>query len=342
MSPDIVGGLGSEEFDDWPMEGQSTGQENAAAYNPTLRSVPQNALGHLLVAKQLYKQGKFALVIKEVDKVLALNPELSTGYMMRGIAAMKLGLIDEARESLTVATRIQGDLLYGWMVLGQIERDAGNLKQALHAATQATNADPHHGPAYLLQGSILAMLERRDDALLAYREAVRRDPNSTIARNKYASALIEAGREEEAEQQIVMAHRLNPSVGRSRIALGDLYLARKDYPRAIEEYNAATEINPAKSALPLGKLGEAYYLSGQIDEAIRSLKLALKRDPKQVDSYLLLGRIFQEQGQLNEAADQFRVAISVDSNYPASRELLEKCEKLLSDANGDTPQPLTE
>ena len=294
---------------------------------PAIRSASQTTLGHLLLAKKLYQKGRYSLALRELDKTLSLNPELSTAYLFRGVISFKLAKLDDARQSLLTAVQLQDDLFQAWIVLAQIEREVGHFDKALEDITQAIKADPKNPAAYLIMGSILEAMQREEDAAAAYREVIRFSPNSRVARYKLGSVLVKIGNNEEAEQQILAAYRLSPTDRMSRIALGDLHLARGEIDRAIDAYKAAAELDFKRSAVPRAKLGEAYFRAGLPREAVISLLLAVRFDPKQVHSFLLLGRIYMQQlKQPEAAAEMFKAAIEIDGRYPEAQRLYEEAQ----------------
>jgi tetratricopeptide (TPR) repeat protein len=264
------------------------------------------------------------LALRELDKALQLNPELSVGYFVRGLVSLKRADLKDARESLLIAVRLQDDLFQAWMALSHVERELGDLGAALAAVERAIKHDPQHPAAHLTRAGVLQELGRTLEAASAYKLATRLNPLSKFAHFKLGSILVELGNTDEAEQQILKAHRLHPLDRASRIALGDLRLARGELDAAITDYKAAIDLDPAKAASVQGKLGEAYYRASLIQEAEVSLKTAIRRDPKQVPSILLLGRIYLQLGHAEEAVSLFESAVEIDSRYPEAQQLLEQ------------------
>lgn len=313
LQNDLTSGLGLEDSGDLTA--------------PAIRSASQTTLGHLLLAKKLYQEGRYSLALGEVGKALSLNPELPTAYLFRGVVSFKMADLDDARGALQTAVRLQDDLAQAWIVLAQIEQEVGNFSEALEAVAKAIKADAKNPAAYLFKGSILEAMQRDADAADAYREVIRLSPNSRVARYRLGNVLVEIGEDEEAEQQILAAHRLNPTDRVSRMALGDLHLSRGETDRAIEAYKAAAELDFKRSALPRAKLGEAFVKAGMPREAVMSLLLAVKLDPRQFHSCLLLGRIYMhELNQPEEAAEMFKAAIEIDDLYPEAHRLFENAQ----------------
>jgi tetratricopeptide (TPR) repeat protein len=303
---------------------------------PTIRSASQTTLGHLLLAKQLIKKGDYLLAINELDKALALNPELSLAYYLRGVILARQARLTDARQSLLTAVRLQDDLFQAWLALAFVEREFGKLDEALAAVEQAVRGNPKNSTAHVFRGSILHSLQRKADAAAAYREAIRLSPNSRIAHYKLGSILVELGHEEEAEQQILTALRLNPTDHASRLALGDLYLARGEAERAIDSYKNAIELAPKKADVTHAKLAEVYYRADRFQEAMVSLKLALRLNPKHVDSLLLLGRIFLRLKQPVEALNAFEAAVEIDKHFPEALRLRDEARAAVSGRDGSS------
>jgi tetratricopeptide (TPR) repeat protein len=294
--------------------------------SPTIRSASQTTLGHFLLARKLFQKGRYSLALGELAKVLHLNPELPTAHLLKGVISFKLAELDDARESLLTAVRLQDDLFQGWIALARVEHELGHVDDALKAITRAIKANPKTSAAYLIKGSLLEEMQRPANAAKAYREATRLNPKSKIAHYKLGSVLIKLGRNEEAERQILTAHRLSPTDRNSQIALGDLHLARGETDRAVDAYKAAADLDFKRSALPQAKLGEAYFRAGLLQEAAVSLQLAVRLDPKQAQAFLLLGTICMQLKQTEEAVRMFEAAVEIDPRLPEAQRLLDESQ----------------
>jgi tetratricopeptide (TPR) repeat protein len=108
-----------------------------------------------------------------------------------------------------------------------------------------------------------------------------------------------------------------PDDSGSRYNLGNFYLERQDYPRAVEEFTAAIRLQPLNLA-PLANRALAYAATGQNSQAEASLRQALELDPQHAGVNLNLGMLLAELGRLPEAEKAFRTAAKNDPKSAAA------------------------
>ena len=111
---------------------------------------------------------------------------------------------------------------------------------------------------------LLGALARWDEAIAMAKRAQERDPLSHLS--DLASALLRAGRVEEAIAEATRSVEFNPAYPRSRAVLGWAYLAQGRQDEAIEELERAASL-ASGDTMHLAQLGEVYGLAGRIDDA---------------------------------------------------------------------------
>jgi Fe-S cluster biosynthesis and repair protein YggX len=75
---------------------------------------PNNEIGHFSLGRALLEAGEFAEASKSLQRVIALNPNISKAYQLLGDAQLKLGLRDLGIETLKNGARVanqRGDLM---------------------------------------------------------------------------------------------------------------------------------------------------------------------------------------------------------------------------------------
>ena len=120
----------------------------------------------------------------------------------------------------------------------------GEIQKALALNTNDPSAHEWNGIFLLVQG-------RFEQAVEELRTAAELDPLNAEYLMKLGSALMEAGRSVEAENQLKAAIALDPSSDLAHIALAKVYGANKRYAEAIDEATSA------------------FFLRGQRDQALK-------------------------------------------------------------------------
>ncbi len=132
----------------------------------------------------------------------------------------------------------------------------------------ALKAKPDDGRAAYYLGNALASKLRLNEALAAWRIAVRFDANNVIAHRNYARALaLVEGRKEEAAAELGRAVSLAPDDYHLYLELDQLLAEMKQTERRIKLIEGATEQALARPAL-LQSLAAAYVDAGRFAEAL--------------------------------------------------------------------------
>ena len=82
-------------------------------------------------------------------------------------------------------------------------------------------------------------------------------------------------------------------------SLGVLFVIDGEIDKAIDEYKSALRFDPESPYL-MSELATLYIKKGQIDAAVRLLKESITYNPEYVDSHILLGSLY---GNLKEYED---------------------------------------
>lgn len=130
----------------------------------------------------------------------------------------------------------------------------------------------------LALGHSLVAEGRLDEAVAAYREALRREPRSAEATNFLAVALARLGRRDEAASLFEEAIRLDPAFAHPHHGLGTLAAQAGDFARARDHFAAACERAPDSAAMRLD-LARVLEQLGEIDAAREALRAAVALDP---------------------------------------------------------------
>jgi len=209
-----------------------------------------------------------------------------------------------------------------------------------------TTEGPAFADAFNLLGLSLAMVDRLQDAAVAFERALGVNPRYVEAYLNHAVVLNHLGREEEAQQSMTRAAELGaadesgfPAVVANRLAnahadLGHDYRAAGSLDRAIEQYRRALELRPHFADVRLA-LGRALLEHGQATDAAGVLDEVLRARPAWLDAMLLRGLAAYLQGDLETASSVWDDASGQHPEEPRLeiyRSMLARRRKELSEA----------
>lgn len=178
----------------------------------------------------------------------------------------------------------------------------GNLE------AQATNA-VNNGISLFTDGNY-------EGAVKEYQRAVALAPNSSLAVDAYISmgqAYTQNGQNDEAIQAYKEAIRRDPNRSDVRISLGNVHYFRGDYDEAVTQYEQAVRVDPGSANRY--SLAQGYMANGNYTEA--EFQFARVRDmaPDEPSGHYGLGQLYAKQGNKEKAAEEFQAAIDVKWDF---------------------------
>ncbi len=97
--------------------------------------------------------------------------------------------------------------------------------------------------------------------------------------------------------------------------LGDLYMARKQYREAMEQYRALSEQDP-HNAVYLNKLGIALHQQTALGLALKYYQRAVKVNPQYADAENNIGTIWYQRKKYSKAIRAYQKAIKMRDDMP--------------------------
>jgi diguanylate cyclase (GGDEF)-like protein len=273
---------GDKKFEAGDFEGALDEYRRALVLSPN----DLNVLNSLGVAYGYKKDLDRAL--ETFDRVLALDPENFMAHYNQGFALAMAGRPEDALASFRTAARIAPDhfdILFSW---GKMALELDLVDEADQAFERAIRA-PGAGPiVYRFRGRTLLRLNRREEAIDAFKAAARHDP-------------------EDAES---LSH------------LGTLYLERgTDLDVALSLIRQSVDLDPT-NPLFRERLARAYAASGDPAGAERHWRRALDMGRRSREVYYELGRVVELLGRTDEARPLYEQALALDPEFKPAADAL--------------------
>jgi Flp pilus assembly protein TadD len=138
---------------------------------------------------------------------------------------------------------------------------------------------------------------------------------SGVARTNLGEALLNRGREVEAEEQFRAALQLDPSIHEAENSLGLILERAGRTDEALTHYEAAVRLSPVY-ATAHRNLGRLLGRMARLDGAIEHDKAALALNPNDADSHANLALALASKGQPAEAIPHYEVALAATPDSP--------------------------
>ena len=279
-----------------------------AAYLPSVGFCWVSASGLLLAGRKLGRRKVAALVLVLLavctarsavrmsdwrDEValfhegLARSPGAFHLHAFYGDVLVRHNRPAEAIPELVEATRLRRDYVDAYNNLGraysllqQPDLALRNYRRATALSIQQGRLDSAARSLSNL-GVLYRSLDRNQEALKAYRDALRVDPECVIARNNLGYLLLIEGRVPEAIVELQTTIRQDPALYQAHANLGLAYAMAGRLEDARRALAAAERLNPT-NAETQARIGDVCLAGGQIEQARRRFLRALELQPGNV------------------------------------------------------------
>jgi Flp pilus assembly protein TadD len=174
-----------------------------------------------------------------------------------------------------------------------------NNSAEIQAVSNGIAEDRTRARGLLDKGKELYRNDQDAEAVLAFMEAVRLDPDLAEAHFRLALGFESLGKGEEAEAE---------------------------YKKAVEAYKKYLDDNPDDSEAHYA-LGQTYAGLGQYTEAIREYREATKLKEDDPDIYYDLGVAYTKLAQYDAAATAFEKSLEIDPDYYRAQDGLDEAKE---------------
>lgn len=202
--------------------------------------------------------GRFAEAHLRAQALTHEYPAALDAWNMRGVAALKLGKIDDAQVSFCKLEELAPDLPGAPYNLGLLYEGQGADEQAIEAFARAVERAPNWWEAQSALGALYLRLGDTQKAYQHLKRAAQLQPASPKAQNNFGNALKRLGRLQEAHAAYTHAIKANPDFAAAHYNLGMLESESGNRERAAGAFRRVLEIEPDHA---LAKVMLLYELS---------------------------------------------------------------------------------
>lgn len=278
----------------------------------TLELNPTFFRGQMRLIELLERQRRWKEAVAAYAAAERANPaaDLSSGH---AAALINAGAPAEAGTYLqgVIAKRASPDagLLY---LLAEAQRQAKDLDGATVTAQKLRAAFPDDPRGLVMDAQLMVARGRKEDAIKAYAELVKRVPDEAAFVYQYAQLLEEAGRMPEAEKALRDLIARDPLDANALNSLGYMYADRGErLDEAVDLLQRALKLEPGNPSF-LDSLGWAFYRQGRLEQADKPLADAAARTPENSVIQDHLGDLRFRQQRLADAIAAWERALAGD------------------------------
>lgn len=284
---------------------------------------PTRAAWYLDLAEALENNGQRSEALPWYRE--AVQRDRSAPTLLRwGTALRRAGRPTEALPILRQTAQLAPQRALAWYELALAESSLSDLKAAKQSLRRALQADPEMPEAHNQLGVVLATTET-SNAELAFREAIRLQPEYAAAHANLARLLWKQGQAASAEQEFGQALRLDPKDSATRYDYAVMLGKQRRYDDAQKQLEEA--VRRDANALEARELwADLLAARGQATAAVEQYRQVVARQPKAWSARLGLAAALASIGdRLGALAELRQVAAEGDASYA------EKAKQFLRD-----------
>ncbi len=249
--------------------------------------------------------------------------------VLRGRAYLGLQKPLQAEEAFLLAIQKNPNDLKAYVGLASVKANQQLYTEALDYIRQAQTINPTDKQVLTTLADIQRLTGNIDDALANYSRAIAQDGENGSARLNRAGMLIDLGRIEEAEEDVVYVLSRAPFNPKAKYLQAELLFHKGDREAAntalVDAASILSRIEPAS----LSSRREVAMLSGMVafrrmayEEAVKRFETYVSLTPGDNQGLRLLSAALIRQGNLSGAVDHLRNVIVSEPDSAAAHSLL--------------------
>ncbi len=288
-----------------------------AAFDKAIE-LQQNNYSDLFKRAMLYLQlGNYEAAQADTTALLALAPQHPGPNYLQGLIHYQAGRYGEAVTALSVAEPAFERYPLALFFLASAQLVQGNMDQASTLAARFHNMAPDNIQGRKLLATIRLQQGKYAAVGTLLRPVLDADPDDVDALNLAANALLRQGKTDEGIALLSRVAVLQPDSPVAQVRLGAGLLIGGQGDDAAQHMETALELNPefqqADILLVLNHLQKRDFPA-----AIEAAQAYQRRHLTSVTPYNLLGKVYLEAGQPEQARASFERALALDGGDPAA------------------------
>src|SRR5882757_1751627 len=241
-----------------------------AVLRPLMAADPMAAEPRYLLAYALLREDRPAESLKEYTSAAALRTPTAAELRSVALDYVLLKALPEADQWMNRALAMDANDAETWYAMGRLRYTQGRYSDALTCFEKTLVLNPHSVKGENNLGLAYEALNRNDDAVCAYRNAIawQKDDPAPSEQPLLNLAILLQHRNQlpEAQQLLEQAARIAPKEPRIHENLGQVYLHTDRAADAVKEFADAVRLAPQNPRYHY-LLGQAYRRTGEEGQA---------------------------------------------------------------------------
>ncbi len=290
--------------------------EAVVQFQKAVELKPNLVAARLSLCRLMMIRGNYAGAVLEAAEALKHSPRLVAALELKAAAHAGEGAWASAIDARESIRAIAPENINNLVVLAALYRQQLHPEKAEAVFADASKRAPDNPKLVQRFAEFYAQTGRPDKGTALLDEYVSRNADKASAhvlRGDYAAGIAGPA---EAEKYYRKAADLAPEDPMPLILLGDQYGRAREWDAAIKAYTEAGKRAKDKDVVTVQlRLADAQMLKGNLDEALKTAKTVLTKDPKDAQSMVVVSRILAKQGEEAKAVALLEKATVAAPDY---------------------------
>ena len=188
-----------------------------------------------------------------------------------------------------------------------------------HDADWPIEAQDAHIYNGYLRAQHLSNLGKVDEAIAAFEETLKHDPQSPLLLTRTAEEYLRKGDLAKSEQLTQLAVGVNPRFREGLFLMGKIHGVKKEWSLSEEAFKKVIELDlPGSDEEGVIALATVYVDSKRPEKAIAVLQELVERNPNHLLGYYYLGRVYSELDRMEDAIRSYEKAVSINPSFSSA------------------------
>jgi tetratricopeptide (TPR) repeat protein len=270
----------------------------------------------------LFRPELLSKSLENLEKSIALDPNVADAYLLTGKAYQDLGKFPEALKAYENYERLLPEQNYEWkkedadfwVRKGQAQVEVGDstlIASAIASLTKAIELDSTKINAYSYLGSALYKQKKYAEAIPFFKKKIEADPENANAYMNLALCYLQLKQYEDAVEPLKKVVELDPENAKAHDFLARVYYQLKEYQKAADEYLAEYKLDPSNCELE-ANAGSCLLFAKKPALAIPHLRKAASCFPRNVDYLMMLAQALETDNNVDEAYEYYLKVLEID------------------------------
>ena len=266
--------------------------EAIAAWEKALYLDSDSTWAYIYLTDHYIQVRNFSMALKVIRRAISVNPNLAENHTLLGKVFLSLKNKEKALSSYEKAALISPSSV-NYMNLGSAYAVFGLSKKAKSNLKKSIKINPRNHEAYFNLGRIFSETKNYDEAIKFYQKAIEQKPDYLKVFYNLGIIYSTLNKTNEAVEYYQKVLALNPNHMFAHFALGNVLLKSNKPGPALLEYKKAIKLKP--DHIPsIVNLGQALFILGQSNQAQKTFKTILLKQPNIPEVHKSLGLIYSQ------------------------------------------------